>query len=429
MAGQPEHTIINGGVGNRLFITANLYSHKAPYCVCNANLNNPHSTIPYTTTLFRNFNTTCSGVRGVTSLLHQDYKAIANILPEFIEKLHINEEPEVDAAFLHIRGGDYIGHPVHFIPLDIYYARAIRHFPPDTLFYIFTNDRTYAEKQTILHSIRYEFVECDELTALAKMKQCKRGGICANSSFSWWGAVLNMNRTLVIPSQLTHDPSWEAVVDYKFPGAIVEPVTLDVYCIHLAHRTDRLHHIRSMQARYPSLNIHLLDGIYDPVNGNRGCVLSHQKAARYAKDNKLPYMVVIEDDCDFMLPNDELVRSFATAIQHAQTVDVVSGCGNLVNFTVLDVQRIGDHFFLKSPNILTTHCVVYGPSSYDKVIAFHADTAIIDLAMNTTNFVYTYPYMARQLPGHSDILHQSVNYTNIDKSKAFVANYLAKLGT
>lgn len=333
--------------------------------------------------------------------------------------------PTMDAAFLHIRGGDYRGHPSHFLPLEGYYERAIRHFPADTLFYVLTNDRAYAESFAFLKSIRYEFVDCDEVVGLEWMRQCARGGICANSTYSWWGAVLDTNRTLVIPSRWTWDMDWEAKSDYTFPGAIVEDVPLDVYCIHLPHRLDRMQHIESLRVQYPSLQIHVVDAIRDE-NGVRGCALSHKKIISDAKARRLPSVIVIEDDCEFLLPDPQLARSLRTAVSYLSAVDIVNGCGNLPVLTASIVGSLKDVRFLKSSDVRTTHCMVYGASSYDKVLAFSEETAI-DIQTNSTNMVFTYPYLATQLPSYSDIENKDTAYGNIDVSRTFVKKIVEKV--
>jgi hypothetical protein len=136
------------------------------------------------------------------------------VTPEFISKLqlptHVLQEfPHVrDTIFLHIRGSDYVDHPIHDVKLDYYYQRAIDLFPVDTKFSIFTNDKKYASSRPFLKGIDYTFIESeDEVDALYLMTQCK-GGICANSTFSWWGAYLNTNRKLILPSKWFNDPSY-----------------------------------------------------------------------------------------------------------------------------------------------------------------------------------------------------------------------------
>jgi hypothetical protein len=415
------HTDLAGGLGNQLFKVCNLQATGERFCLCNEAAT-PHSTTKYTESVFPNFNTTCSGASRHTDCLQQNYSAISAVLPDVLAKLHIPVSPDVDAAFLHIRGGDYVGHPLHFIPLDGYYERAIQHFAPDTLFYIFTNDRQYAESFAFLQNIRHEFVECDEVDGLSRMKHCTRGGICANSSYSWWGAVLDIHRTLVIPSRWTWDTDWNAKSDYRFPGAIVEDVPLDIYCIHLPHRLDRFQHIESLRTRYPSLRIHIVDAIRD-TNGVRGCVLSHKKIVADAKSRNLPSVIVIEDDCDFLLPEKQLVDSLLTSISRLSTVDIVNGCGNLPTLTATRVDSLNGTTFLKSSDVRTTHCMLYGASSYERVLSFSEETAI-DIQTNSLNMVFTYPYLATQLPSYSDIAKLDVSYENIEKSRAFVQNIL-----
>ena len=133
----------------------------------------------------------------------QNYKYITS---SFLNKITLPTDSLIrhpgieDTVFLHIRGGDYLNIPLHYIDLDNYYVCAIDKFPKGTKFSIFTNDLHYANKMKFLKDIDCEFINESELDSLYLMSQCK-GGICANSSFSWWGAYLNRNRTITLPSK------------------------------------------------------------------------------------------------------------------------------------------------------------------------------------------------------------------------------------
>ena len=133
------------------------------------------------------------------------------ISPEFTSKLqfptHILDQfPDIqNTVFLHIRGGDYINHHVHDVKLDNYYQKGIEVFPTGTKFSVFTNDKEYTLSKSYLKHIEYSIIETEnEVDALYLMTQCK-AGICANSTFSWWGAYLNPNRTLILPSKWLND--------------------------------------------------------------------------------------------------------------------------------------------------------------------------------------------------------------------------------
>ncbi len=148
----------------------------------------------------------------------QNHKYISNT---FLDSLWLPNVPKLDGAFLHIRGGDYVNHPIHDVGLAAYYERAVQMFPEGTKFYIFTNDIPYAKTLSFLKKIDHEYsTERDEVRVLAYMKNCTLGGICANSTFSWWGAYLNReNRTLVLPTKWFNDPT--IYIDgYFFPGSI-----------------------------------------------------------------------------------------------------------------------------------------------------------------------------------------------------------------
>ena len=143
------------------------------------------------------------------------------ISDDFISKLVLPECHTIDGAFIHIRGGDYVNNSLHHVDLTSYYKKAVEYFPTDTHFYIFTNDVQYAKTFTFLSKINHTFVNEDELMTLTMMSKCTKGGVCANSSFSWWGAFLNPNRTIVMPGKwFKSSDKWEDlwIEGYYFPG-------------------------------------------------------------------------------------------------------------------------------------------------------------------------------------------------------------------
>jgi hypothetical protein len=153
----------------------------------------------------------------------QDYTLVTEL---FLSKLVLNtailtKYPDIHTTvFLHIRGGDYINNPVHDLHLNEYYSRAISQFKNDK-FSVFTNDKEYAKR--FLGNINYNFVDENELDSLTLMSKCK-AGICANSSFSWWGAYLNRNRPIYMPSKWTTRKEYYKWGNYYFSGVI----TIDI---------------------------------------------------------------------------------------------------------------------------------------------------------------------------------------------------------
>ena len=119
--------------------------------------------------------------------------------------------------FLHIRRGDYVNNQRYWMDSDKYYRAAIDHIlakDPDTHFYVFSNDIAYCKQYPILHTpstINKTFVEnLGEIESLYLMTLCQRGGICANSTYSWWGAYLNSNpeKTIIFPKRWFNLPGW-----------------------------------------------------------------------------------------------------------------------------------------------------------------------------------------------------------------------------
>jgi len=125
-----------------------------------------------------------------------------------------------ESAFLHLRGGDYRGHELHFVDLTSYYKQAIQQVGASH-YYVFTNDPEYLAQQTWLADVPHTVVNENEIDSLYLMSRCAKGAICANSSFSWWGAALSPSgRPICMPSKWFNDPGFY-IRGYFFPGVAV----------------------------------------------------------------------------------------------------------------------------------------------------------------------------------------------------------------
>jgi hypothetical protein len=110
------------------------------------------------------------------------------------EILHLNPLPEYkNTLFIHIRGGDYltaVNSKIYVKLCADYYQRSLELFEDDLSIAVVTNDNHYAEEivADLEHSVRSRIIWPNE-SPLDLMYSCK-GGVCANSTFSWWVAAV-----------------------------------------------------------------------------------------------------------------------------------------------------------------------------------------------------------------------------------------------
>ena len=108
----------------------------------------------------------------------------------FPEKAHENK-----TAFIHIRLGDYLLLPHHYVDLRdywIYSLQKMRESGVDRIL-VFSDDTKRASDllpffQQIGFSSVHIVLDIGPIESLFLMSLCKGGAICANSTFSWWGA-------------------------------------------------------------------------------------------------------------------------------------------------------------------------------------------------------------------------------------------------
>lgn len=108
-----------------------------------------------------------------------------------------------DSYFIHVRRGDYVGNKLYNINYNGYLQKALSVLEKSLTttapmhFYVVTNDMNYCRNHPVFKN-NTKFTILDDtgmstLETLHFMASCKLGGICANSSFSWWGSYLNPN--------------------------------------------------------------------------------------------------------------------------------------------------------------------------------------------------------------------------------------------
>jgi len=258
-----DHMIVpnlKAGLGNQMFELATAFSlAKSLNKTLQLNSNyieaSIHSPINYMDTIFVNFkryithdkpertispNISASDYITLSAdktpaeltMYNQDWKKIHQYRAEFVDLLHFNTSlaskyPKLEtSAFIHFRGGDYKGMDYLNVPLKSYYKNAIDVLKSHNVqhLYVFTNDKTYAASFDVLNTIPHTYVDENEYDSLYLMSRCGVGGICSNSTFSWWGLYLNLDRQHLIMPKIwiveEHRPRG-FYPDFNFPESTI----------------------------------------------------------------------------------------------------------------------------------------------------------------------------------------------------------------
>ena len=132
-------------------------------------------------------------------------------------------------AFLHIRLGDYRILPHHYVNLESYWITCLKSLKAERLL-IFSDEPDIVQQAFLPFFKQFPIREIqviqnkNPLENLYMMSLCGGGAICANSTFSWWGAYLSRERhreqgnSIFMPAKWgafsTPDlyPSWSTVI-------------------------------------------------------------------------------------------------------------------------------------------------------------------------------------------------------------------------
>ena len=155
---------------------------------------------------------------------HERY--LGDAKQDFISKLALPAMPlQPNTCFIHIRMNDYVNHWLHDVGLFKEYLpkamELVRSKRPYGRFLVFSDGMETCRSIPQLQAPDVSFSSVsNEVETLVQMSNCVNGGICWNSSFSWWGAFLNPNpdKIVIAPSKWLNN---NYLIDTYATGTIV----------------------------------------------------------------------------------------------------------------------------------------------------------------------------------------------------------------
>ena len=110
----------------------------------------------------------------------------------------------LNSVSLHIRRGDYLSLPNYCVCDEKYYTSSINYIKKKVsspVFFVFSDDPSWCQSFMKQYNIPFVIVDWnqgkDSYQDMFLMTQCKHN-VIANSTYSWWGAWLNMNEGKIV---------------------------------------------------------------------------------------------------------------------------------------------------------------------------------------------------------------------------------------
>ena len=172
---------------------------------------------------------------------------------------------------------------------------------------------------------------------------------------------------------------------------------IPTYIINLKERTDRKQHIITELTKIPQLSYTIVKAIQDST---RTCFASHLKCIQLAKDNKLPFILILEDDCIFTSDCIDILNTLVDEL-HQINWDMIYLGANL-NAPAYSFSKS----LVKLSGAYTTHAYMVHERFYDTILNLTLDFEIdvcYSKLMANHNIYMCDPMIAYQLPSHSDL--------------------------
>jgi len=199
---------------------------------------------------------------------------------------------------------------------------------------------------------------------------------------------------------------------------------MDAYVINLDKRSDRWEQLQKDWADYPEINLIRVSAVeYNP--GKVGCARSHLKLVKHAKDHKMPYILVMEDDA---IPTQHFKKLWKRCLtylnNHQDEWDIFNGGSTLVSLKKGNPKKL-TKILVRTDFSFGAHFVIYNEKCYDKILSWEKlDTILKDrppidvFYSNEFLGLLTFsvaPFIAIQRSGKSDIRNRVMDYDSYFK--------------
>jgi len=353
-----------------------------------------------------------------------------------------------DMVSLHFRIGDFKNlenHPI--MPME-YYINAIKYIEAresnvKILYFCEEDDKDFVFNnyinplRTIFENITFTQTKnkLEDWEQMIAMSLCKHH-IIANSTFSWWSAYLaddKYKKLICYPDIWFNSTLINNMMDL-FPGHWIMCETLqnkylleNVYYINLEERVDRKvlveTELKKMKWKYERFNA------IKHERGILGCCLSHLAVIEMAKEKDLDYVVILEDDIQFLQPEkyNKMLIDFRNFVEsNSLDYDVLLIATNILD-KVSGVIPINNYIYRVGASYSAAGYIVK-KHYYDKIIAnykeglrllienptvsgkYEFDVYWIKLQM-VDKWLVLYPRTVNQRESYSDILNCMTDYT------------------
>lgn len=385
-------------------------------------------------------------------------KDILNMIDYETKKLEvrsniININPD-EMVSIHFRFGDIIDihkNNSNILPLE-YYINSINYIQKNEenkaikfLYFCEESDKIFVYNNYINH-LKNIFPNCDFILCDVKLEDWKqlilmslcKHHIIANSTFSWWSAYLADNdkyKLICYPDNWSHSNIINDDTIDLFPNNWIKCETQNknyllenVYYINLRNCKLRKKETEDELIRM-NWKFQRFEGIKHD-DGRIGCCISHLKVIEMAKKNNLEYIVVVEDDIQFLQPDNynQLLIYFNNFIKlNNLDYDVLLLAGSMLD-RANGIKPINNIIY-KAIACLTTTGYIVKKHYYDKLIDNYKeaiqllinhgedDRGCIDVnwqkLQSIDNWYILIPRTINQRPSHSIIQNRFVNYSSM----------------
>ena len=189
---------------------------------------------------------------------------------------------------------------------------------------------------------------------------------------------------------------------------------LPVCIINLPHRTERLKRTCLELDKFFQFkkDYTLIPGIMErqPM---KGIAQSHMNAVQWAKDNKHPFVIIVEDDVHFQSTQS---KQYADQCMLNVPDDFEILCSGIYTGTDL---KLVNNYWSSVTEFSALHFYIVNETAYDRILAFNKDQHI-DRWLGKKNGCALKCYVAReffaiQYEGYSDNAQQEMSYSHLLK--------------